>query len=279
MTTWSASTILNVVVVRNVSGIHSREDHQDQGQQVEHARLAAGRAATLVMERRCRVPVLVWSPGPDVLAADGSSWISSIRSLVISAPCSSAMTTPRCRTIDARAQALELGAVRRAHHAWRCPRMRRQVDRGGGCRPWSRRRRPGSARRARAPAARSGTSGPSRPSAGCRRTAGRSAPRACGGRTSSALDPLLGLGLLRRGAQPAAGPERAQVADAQVLAHGVHAEQRRRSVGRRAPRTGRRRSRARGRNWRDHLAVDARPRRRAGGGRTAGWPARRGRTR
>ena len=50
-----------------------------------------------------------------------------MRSLVMSAPCSSAITTPRCRTMHAGAQPLQLGAVRGAHDGGRALR-RRQVD-------------------------------------------------------------------------------------------------------------------------------------------------------
>ena len=163
MTTWSASTSLNVVWVRNVSGIHSPNSTMMSAEQVEHARPAAARAggsragagpgATLVTV--VVMPMLLGSVGRldgAVVGHAGSSCSCSMWLVSMSAPTSSATDASAPQHDHPRRQPGQLVACR-----WSTRRRRRRSPppgrRGGGCRPSSRRRRPGSARRARAPAA------------------------------------------------------------------------------------------------------------------------------
>ena len=164
ITTWSANTILNVAWVRNVSGIHRLKITRISAEQVQHAapcrgrgevrrRLGDGRGARHgrghggapcpVARRRRRRPSTSAAPS-------GSSCFSSIRCWSDVGAASSAITTSAPQHDHPRASRAQLVAVGRAHddRARRCAAAGR---RGGGCRPWSRRRRPGSARRARAP--------------------------------------------------------------------------------------------------------------------------------
>ena len=227
MTTWSANTSLNVVWVRNVSGIHSANSTMMNPSRY--------RALTL-----CRPGQVERRPPPRRSRSSSSS--SQAPQLVVprraprrsrGAAAPARCGSSRCRRRRARRRRVRAAArphVSPAGPARRCrsstPRRRRPLAAAASTRRWMSAFEPTST-----------------PWVGSSSTSTRGSTRSqraittfwalppdssvisfsdSGGRTSSSLIHLRGLALLRPAVEPTAAPERRQLGDRHVLAHATH---------------------------------------------------------